>query len=101
VNNNAANILRQLRQPVWSPASPKGYGDLMQEWADPDSLLNRGELARSLTSRPAMRNMDPRRLLDVVEVPDGNPLHGLLADNSIPAHERVALALAGPAFQWR
>jgi hypothetical protein len=45
--------------------------------------------------------MDPRRLLDVVEVPDGNPLHGLLADNSIPAHERVALALAGPAFQWR
>jgi hypothetical protein len=36
-----------------------------------------------------------------VEVAEGNPLPGLLSDNSIPANERVALALAGPAFQWR
>ena len=31
----------------------------------------------------------------------GNPLHSLIADTSIPAPERVALAIAGPAFQWR
>jgi hypothetical protein len=27
--------------------------------------------------------------------------HSLIADTSIPAPERVALAIADPAFQWR
>jgi uncharacterized protein (DUF1800 family) len=98
---NAPVLLRQLRQPFWSPASPKGFGDAMQEWADPDSLLNRGELARTISRQPALRDLDPRALLDVVDVASGNPLHNLLADNSIPSAERVALAIAGPAFQWR
>jgi uncharacterized protein (DUF1800 family) len=98
---NAPVLLRQLRQPFWSPASPKGFGDAMQEWADPDSLLNRGELARTISRQPALRDLDPRALLEVVDVPSGNPLHGLLADNSIPSAERLALAIAGPAFQWR
>ena len=101
VNPNAPALLRQLRQPLWSPPSPKGYGDGMQEWADPDSLLNRGELARTISRLPSVASVDPRSLLDVVDVPAGNPLHALIADTSIPAHERVALAIAGPAFQWR
>ncbi len=73
----------------------------MQEWADPDSLLNRGELSRTIAQIPALSALEPRALLEVVDVPAGNPLHTLLADNSIPASERVALAIAGPAFQWR
>jgi uncharacterized protein (DUF1800 family) len=98
---NAPVLLRQLRQPLWSPAAPKGFGDAMQEWADPDSLLNRGELARTISRQRAMSGLDPRSLAEVVDVPSGNPLHALLADNSISAPERVALAIAGPAFQWR
>jgi uncharacterized protein (DUF1800 family) len=98
---NAPVVLRQLRQPVWSPAAPKGFGDALIEWADPDSLLNRGELARTLARLPAMRSLDPRSLADVVDVPPGNPLHAMLADTSLSAPERIALAVAGPAFQWR
>ena len=98
---NAPVVLRQLRQPVWSPAAPKGFGDALQEWADPDSLLNRGELARTIARLPAMRALDPRSLADVVDVPASNPLHAMLADTSIAAPERIALAVAGPAFQWR
>jgi uncharacterized protein (DUF1800 family) len=98
---NAPVVLRQLRQPVWSPAAPKGFGDALQDWADPDSLLNRGELARTIARLPAMRVLDPPSLTDVVEVPAGNSLHAMLADRSIAAPERVALAVAGPAFQWR
>jgi uncharacterized protein (DUF1800 family) len=101
VSPNAPAVLRQLRQPLWSPSSPKGFGDVMQEWADPDSLLNRGELARTISRQPASAGVDPRMLLDVVDVPSGNPLHALIADTSITAPERVALAIAGPAFQWR
>ena len=116
VGENVMPILRQLRHPLWSPQAPKGFGDKTQEWADPDSLLNRAELARTVARRvrpsTAARGalsrvegrraaVDPRLLLDVVDVPAGDPLRTFLADTSIAADERLALALAGPAFQWR
>ena len=101
VQENAGPVLRQLRQPLWSPAAPKGYGDTIQEWADPDSLLNRGELARTIAGMPALRDLDPRALLEVVDVPANAPVATMMADTSIARDERVALALAGPAFQWR
>jgi uncharacterized protein (DUF1800 family) len=94
-------LLRQLRHPLWSPQSPKGFGDTMPEWADPDSLLNRAELARTLTRRFRLQRVDPRSLLDVVDVPAGDPLRKFLDDHSIAVDERMALALAGPVFQWR
>jgi uncharacterized protein (DUF1800 family) len=68
----AVASLRELRQPLWAPPAPKGYGDLERDWADPDGLLNRAELARTMARRIA-----PRRADD------------------------LALEIAGPAFQWR
>ena len=47
------------------------------------------------------RRGEPVALLGVIDLPAGEPLRGLLADESIATEERVALALAGPAFQWR
>jgi uncharacterized protein (DUF1800 family) len=93
--------LRQLRHPLWAPASPKGFGDTRTEWADPDSLMNRAELARSIGRRATRDGFDPARLLDVAMLPASDPARGMIADRSIPADQRVALALAGPAFQWR
>ena len=101
VSETAMPLLRQLRHPLWSPQSPKGFGDTTQEWADPDSLLNRAELSRTVARRLRAQRIDPRGLVDLVDIPNGDPLRGLLADSSISAEERVALALAGPAFQWR
>ena len=101
LRENVGPLLRQLRQPLWSPQAPKGYGDTMQEWADPDSLLNRGELARTIARLPGVRDVDPASLLSVVDVSTSTPLSSMLADTSITRDERVALALAGPAFQWR
>jgi uncharacterized protein (DUF1800 family) len=92
--------LRQLRQPLWSPAAPDGFGDSLPQWSDPDSLLNRAELARTIARR-AGRALDPRDLLRTIDLAPGDPLHALTADRSIPASERIALAIAGPAFQWR
>jgi uncharacterized protein (DUF1800 family) len=107
-------LLQQLRQPLWAPSSPKGYGDTKSEWADPDSLLNRAELARSTADRllsaargrsrggaAAGAAVDPARLQEIVDVPAGDPLSTLLADGSIAADERTALVFGGPAFQWR
>ena len=101
VSDAAPMVLRQLRQPLWAPASPKGFGDALQDWADPDSLLRRAELARTIAWRPAARALDPRSVLDAVDVPAGTPLDTVLTDRSIPGPDRIALAIAGPAFQWR
>ena len=101
VRPNTPQLLRQLRQPFWSPPSPKGFGDGLQDWADPDSLLNRGELARTISRLQGVGRLDPRVLLDVVDVPANDPLRTMIADTSIPPAERIALAIAGPAFQWR
>jgi uncharacterized protein (DUF1800 family) len=106
VNLSAASdrhlqLLRQLRHPLWSPPAPKGFGDTAQEWADPEALLNRAELARTTARQMGPRSADPRALLDVVHAPPADPLRQLVADASIPADERLALALASPAFQWR
>jgi uncharacterized protein (DUF1800 family) len=94
-------VLRQLRQPLWSPPSPKGFGDSVQDWADPDALLHRAELARTIGRRPGARPADPRTLLDAVDAPAGDLLDTMLSDRAIDVPERVALAIAAPAFQWR
>ena len=94
-------ILRQLRHPLWSPQAPKGFGDGTQEWADPDSLLNRAELARTVGRRLRLQPVDARDLLDVIDRTSDDALEKFVADSSIPADERLALVLAGPAFQWR
>jgi len=83
-------------------------------WADPDSLLNRAELARSAAERLRVTaggrppregrrtaSFDPGQLLDVVDVPGTDPLPTMLADVSIAPDERTALVFGGPAFQWR
>ena len=98
---NLSRALRQLRHPLWSPPAPRGFGDAMQDWADPDALLNRAELARTLGRRMAGAGPDPRALLDVVEVPPVDPVRAMLSDSRIAPGERIALALAAPAFQWR
>jgi uncharacterized protein (DUF1800 family) len=101
VNVMTLPVLRQLRHPLWAPQAPKGFGDTVQEWADPDSLLNRAELARTIARRMRDVRLDAAALLEVVDVGAGDPLRTLLADTSIAAADRVALAIAGPAFQWR
>jgi uncharacterized protein (DUF1800 family) len=101
VNAMTLPVLRQLRHPLWAPQSPKGFGDTMPEWADPDSLLNRAELARTLARRLRDARLDPDAFLDVIDAGDAGSLRTLLKDTAISAGDRVALAIAGPAFQWR
>jgi uncharacterized protein (DUF1800 family) len=101
VSDRVMPILRQLRHPLWSPAAPKGFDDGTAEWADPDALLNRAELARSVSRRLRLPRVDPAALLDVIDIPGNDQLPRLAADGSIAADERAALVLAGPAFQWR
>jgi uncharacterized protein (DUF1800 family) len=93
--------LQQLRQPLWGPPSPKGFGDTLGEWADPDALLNRGEMARTLARRATRGRREPQALASVADIGASDPLRAVLADAEVPVTDRVALALASPALQWR
>jgi hypothetical protein len=54
-------------------------------------------------ARPSRRgvaaDLDPRPLVTTVD--DDGSLAALLGDNTISAQDRVAIAFASPAFQWR
>lgn len=111
-------ILDQLRHPLWSPPSPKGFGDGLADWGDPAALMNRVELARTMAERltgsggttrggatamegaaSGVRAME--RLTSVIDLEPNDPLTDFLADESLTEVERMALFLGGPAFQWR
>lgn len=94
-------LLTQLRQPMWAPPSPKGYGDSLKEWADPDSLMNRAELARSIATFIGRRFTYTGKLSAFFGIDTNSHLAEMLNDSSIPKAERIALAFAAPAFQWR
>lgn len=93
--------LNKLRQGMWSPLAPKGYGDTVNDWADSDGLLKRAELARAIGRRIKAAGPEPIRLAECMRLSNDDPLPKLLRDDEIPRDERLALALAGPAFQWR
>ncbi len=99
--DRATGVLRQLRHTVWAPDAPRGYPDGARSWADPDSLMNRAELARSLAGQAPRDDLRPERLLSVLELSGDDPLPALVHDETIGARERLALVLGGPAFQWR
>ncbi len=93
--------LRRLRQPLWEPLSPKGFGDSLKDWSDPDSLMNRAELARSVARRSRGLGIEPDRLASTCDLPAGDPLRRFIGNEDLAADERLALVVAGPAFQWR
>jgi hypothetical protein len=74
---------------------------MLGDWGDPDGLMNRAELARTAVQRMGRAGVEPGRLVEVMDLPVDDPLPAFLADASIPADERLALAFGGPAFQWR
>lgn len=61
-----APILQKLGQRIWSPGSPAGWPDTAADWAAPDALVRRVEIAPSLAAglRPAARALADRLLID-------------------------------------
>ena len=100
-DDRSVRALRQLRHPLWAPPAPRGFVDALREWADSDALLNRGEFARARARRLGGHAPDPVSLLEVMDLERADPLRSWLGDRVVPVRDRVALALAGPAFQWR
>lgn len=50
---SAATTLQQLGQAVWKPGSPAGFADTAPNWAGPDALYRRVEVAQRIAQRTA------------------------------------------------
>lgn len=93
--------LRLMRHALWAPASPAGYKDDLSVWADPDSLLKRAEVARTLSRFTVRKDSGLPGILTVLKSPERDPLNEILSDNLIKPADRLALTISSPAFQWR
>ncbi len=54
-------LLTQLGQPVWRPGSPAGFNDTSANWAAPDALMRRVEIAQRL-AQESNESLDARIL---------------------------------------
>ena len=94
------NLMNQLGQPVWRPASPAGFGDTAATWAAPDALLRRVETAQRLAAQAGAtldaRALAPRVLPGVL----GERTRSAIANAESPA-TALALLLACPEFLRR
>ena len=97
--------LRLLGQPLWEPSGPNGFPDTAADWAAPEAMKIRLDLAAQLAHGgrgfAAEGGQDPLALLDAAV---GDALSADTRDAVRRAESReqgVALALMSPEFQRR
>lgn len=101
LNQQVIKALQTMRHVPWSASSPAGYGDTVVDWADPDSLLRRADLAQVLSKRLRRQSIDIRALLtDTMELSNPDAFTRLVEQQ--PSQQlQLALVVASPDFQWR
>ena len=58
----AAELMDGLGQPLWTPPLPNGWPDQAEDWAGPEALLRRAELANKVAGRHP--DPDPEQVAD-------------------------------------
>jgi uncharacterized protein (DUF1800 family) len=61
----AVSLFTLMGQPIWKPGAPKGFGDMVSDWAGPAALMRRVEIAGRLAGRAAGR-IDARALAETI-----------------------------------
>jgi uncharacterized protein (DUF1800 family) len=96
----AVNLLNQLGQPVWRPGSPAGWSDEAADWAAPDALMRRIELAQRLASQSGAaidaREIAPRILPGALSASTATQVA-----RAESAGTALALLLVSPEFMRR
>lgn len=93
-------LANQLGQPVWRPRSPAGYDDVAANWAAPDALMRRIDVAQRLV-RPVSGAIDARDLAPKLlagSLSEGTRLQIERAESRASA---LALLLVSPEFLRR
>jgi uncharacterized protein (DUF1800 family) len=92
--------LNAMGQPVWQPGGPNGYPDGVSDWASPEGVKTRLDVAAAI-GRQAAGAVDPRRLLDDAFGAAVSPETRAAVTRAETRHQAIALALMSPEFQRR
>ena len=96
----ALGVLRNLAMPLWEPPGPNGFPDTAADWASPEGLKLRLDVAAQI-ARGLKGSDDP---LALIEASAGPMLSAETREAVARAESReqgVALALMSPEFQRR
>jgi uncharacterized protein (DUF1800 family) len=96
----ASNLMTQLGQPVWRPGSPAGYKDTAANWAGPDALLRRVEVAQRF-AQDASKTMDARDLAPRVLAGPLSEATSIAIARAESRGTALALLLVSPEFLRR
>ena len=91
--------MAQLGQPVWAASSPQGFADTQAEWAAPDAILRRVELAAQISRQASITDVNAlaRELF-----PDSlNDNTATWISRSASPQQGLALLLASPEMMRR
>lgn len=95
-----AAMFDQLGQPVWRPGSPAGFADSSADWAGPQALADRVDLAERLAVRHAGQR-DPRQLATAILADALDDASSAAISRADSPAQGLALMLVTPAFLRR
>ncbi|MBC7985087.1 MAG: DUF1800 domain-containing protein, partial [Sphingomonadaceae bacterium] len=93
-------ILDQLGQPIWKPESPAGFGDTASDWAAPDALMRRVEMAQEIVRRIPDQTQPVRLGEQVLPGVLGDATRTQLSRADSPA-QGLTMLLVAPEFLRR
>lgn len=91
--------LAALGQPLWAPGGPDGYPDTVAQWASPEGLKTRMDVAARLAAQSG--ETDPSALVDEALGPLASKETRKAVKRAESRQQAVALLLMSPEFQRR
>ncbi len=96
--NPALGALNQLGMPLWRPAGPNGFTDLGADWASPEGMKTRVELAAQF-ARQVKNAPKPPELLEQLLGPAASPATREAVGRAESEAQAYALLILSPEFQ--
>lgn len=93
-------VANQLGQPLWQPASPKGFPDDDNGWTNPSALNERLRIAEQV-ARVIDKSADPRLLAETVLGADMHPDTRQAIARAETREQGLELLVMSPDFQRR
>ena len=96
----ALSALRLLGMPLWQPAGPNGFGDLAADWASPEGMKMRVEIAAEFARR-IKRAPPPIDLASDILGREASDATRETIERAESVEQAYALLLLSPEFQRR
>ncbi len=99
--NQIMGPLGAMGQRLWEPPGPNGYSDKLADWASPEGLKTRLDVASAIAWNVAPGIVDPRTIVGELLGPLASPETRQAVDRAASKQQALALFLMSPEFQRR